>query len=379
MNYNTAVNFLKNSMIFQMSLGSKELFHSNVWWWLIENDKNFIKVFIPDFEPAKYHNGEYIRAKREEQNRDILIWLEDDNGNKSHIVIENKIKALPTIEQLKKYTINLRDCLFLKGILTGIGICTLDLTELKGLNGVQGEWSYADYDTISSRIIEIAKTSGSIIIKNHLEQIEEYCNILNCINLILDENINRHKNVLTYECDDVLYDLRIADIFKKHKGSQFINYVKSKKDELEKLKPDGYNLILSQSFHNGKTTLDMRFSNWVNEGSIYTLLGVQIEGDQFRIIAEKNAQLEGISSDIIYETFKNKWFDDSYDKDASRFIFGNETTMKPRKGKKYNKYSTNGYCFIYQYFDVSKIDGRYDSLFKMIKIYLAKASMILKQ
>ena len=39
--------FLKNSLMYQMSLGSKELFHSNVWGWLLENDKSFIKVFYP--------------------------------------------------------------------------------------------------------------------------------------------------------------------------------------------------------------------------------------------------------------------------------------------------------------------------------------------
>ena len=31
MDYKTAVDYLKKSMIYQMSLGSKELFHSNVW------------------------------------------------------------------------------------------------------------------------------------------------------------------------------------------------------------------------------------------------------------------------------------------------------------------------------------------------------------
>ena len=46
----TNVNFLKSSLLFQMSLGSKELYHSNVWAWLIENDHNFVKVFFPDFQ-----------------------------------------------------------------------------------------------------------------------------------------------------------------------------------------------------------------------------------------------------------------------------------------------------------------------------------------
>ena len=217
MDYKTAVDYLKKSMIYQMSLGSKELFHSNVWGWLIENDKNFINVFIPTFEIENYNKGCNIWSKREEKNRDILIWLEDNNGNKQHIVIENKIKTLPTTHQLEEYTVNLGNSLFFHGVLTGIGPCTLDLNELDGKNGVTGNWSYVSYEEISDRILEIAMHSKSELIKNHFEQIEEYCHILKCINLILDTNINSHNNYLTYDCDyDTLNSLRIADIFKKH-------------------------------------------------------------------------------------------------------------------------------------------------------------------
>ena len=381
MDYDAAVNYLKNSMIYQMSLGSKELFHSNVWAWLIENDKNFIKVFIPSFEIANYKDGENIWARREDKNRDILIWLEDNNGEKQHIVIENKIKALPTVHQLEKYTVNLGDSSFLHGVLTGIGPCILDLEKPDGFDfkKLSGKWSYVNYEEIANKILEIATQSTSGIIKNHFDQIEEYCQILKCINLILDANINKHKNCLTYDCDyESLDALRIADIFKKHKGSQFINYVKDRKNELEELKPEGYWLIIGQSFHNGKTTLDIRFSNWTNDDTPYNLLGVQIEGDQFRIAAEKNIYVEKITADNVYESFKNEWFDDSYDKDKNKTIFGNQTTMKPRKGKKYDAYITDRYCFIYQYYDVSKAGNDYESLFESIKFYISKASTLLK-
>ena len=37
---------LKKNPILHMSLGSKELFHSNFWAWLFEIDKEFVKVFL---------------------------------------------------------------------------------------------------------------------------------------------------------------------------------------------------------------------------------------------------------------------------------------------------------------------------------------------
>lgn len=201
---------------------------------------------------------------------------------------------------------------------------------------------------------------------------------MNCINLILDENIQKHSNVLTYDCDNKsLNDLRIADIFKKHKGSQFLNYLKAHQKELETMEPNGYDLTISQSFNNCKTTIDVRFYKRKDENTPYNLLGVQIEGNQFRIVAEKNAHLENITADDIYNDLANKWFDDSYD--DNRFIFGNKTTMKPRHNKKYDTYCTSGYCFVYQYFDVDKIDNSYESLYQLIKKYIDKASKLLEE
>ena len=196
--------------------------------------------------------------------------------------------------------------------------------------------------------------------------------------MILDENINRHKDVLTYEYDyDTLKVLRIADIFKKHKGAQFLNYIIQHKDELEKYKPAGYDLKICQSFHNNRSTLDVRFSNWKDEKTDYKLLGVQIEGDQFRIVGEKNINFGNVTPNSFYDSLKDVWFDDSYDKNTNRSVFGNQTSMKPRNNQKYDSYNTNTYCFVYQYFDVNKVDRSYESLFEMIKYYIAKASKLL--
>ena len=52
--------FFKNSLLFQASLGSKELFHSNIWAWLIEMDNDFLGVFFDGINLAetKYYNAE---------------------------------------------------------------------------------------------------------------------------------------------------------------------------------------------------------------------------------------------------------------------------------------------------------------------------------
>ena len=58
--YYEAVEKLKPSLVFAMSKGSHELFHSNIWAWLIEKDSRFARAFIPDIK------GEIEAVKREE-------------------------------------------------------------------------------------------------------------------------------------------------------------------------------------------------------------------------------------------------------------------------------------------------------------------------
>ena len=47
-NLNSKIEKLKNSPVFALTLGAKELCHSNFWKWLIDKDKNFAKVFFGD-------------------------------------------------------------------------------------------------------------------------------------------------------------------------------------------------------------------------------------------------------------------------------------------------------------------------------------------
>ena len=91
------------SLIFAMSHGSHELFHSNIWAWLINKDQAFVKVFFPDVK------GRFLRVKREEGNRDLTIWMENADGKEKAYVIENKFKSFPRKGQLLDYREGLND------------------------------------------------------------------------------------------------------------------------------------------------------------------------------------------------------------------------------------------------------------------------------
>ena len=132
-----AVEQLDNSIIYQMSLNSHELFHSNLWAWLMEKDRRFISVFFPELSAAE-------KIRREEDNRDITIWYDDNNA----YVIENKFKSIPTEAQLISYEKKLRlENKFAKGILTGICKPAISI----GM-GALSNWSFLSYEEIANRI-----------------------------------------------------------------------------------------------------------------------------------------------------------------------------------------------------------------------------------
>lgn len=374
MEFIRSINFLKNSLIYQMSLGSKELFHSNVWVYLLENDIEFLKVFLPDFEFDEYKKDGF-QVFREKANRDIIIYLENRSGSKTHITIENKIKSLPHIEQLEDYTKYVDGRAFQQGILTGIGDNIIDFSSSEKL---KDKWIYVNYEAISERIRRIAANSKSETIQQNLHIINEYCDILNAINFSLNHYLILSRGKLDYSCEK-LYALRIADVYKKLKGSNFISFVNKYRNEIESYCPKNYELRINSGFHNGKATLDIRFCNYKDINVKYSVIGVQLEGDQFRIVAQKDIfDQTKVKADDLYELFKNSWFDDSYvSKGKNRKLFVFDTTMKATKGRKYDSYQTSSYCFIYQYFDISEGNNSYEKLLELIKHFMNKSAGIL--
>jgi len=108
--FSEAINELKSNFLFLISLGSKELFHSNMIAWILEQQNKVceyevLRLFIK--EVAKLEVGIITDDNkpiigREENKIDLTIkWKEGDNWNL--IFIENKMKSIPTPKQLNEY------------------------------------------------------------------------------------------------------------------------------------------------------------------------------------------------------------------------------------------------------------------------------------
>lgn len=112
-----------------MSLGSKELFHSNFWAYLIRTNeyRRLIHAFFKDFDLQTFD-----KVERENKHRDLTIF--DKNGKE--YLIENKIKSYPDEDQLKEYS----GGSFIKGSITGIKEHPFKLDK----------WKFTSYSEIAS-------------------------------------------------------------------------------------------------------------------------------------------------------------------------------------------------------------------------------------
>lgn len=331
---------LEQSPIYHMSLGSMELFHSNFWYWLMNKDKNITKaVFFHDIDLDKK-----ITIKREDKRRDIVIY----NGN-SKYVIENKFKSLPSKEQLIKYT---EDNNF-KGIITGI------IEPDFKLDG----WSFLSYKVISQKLSAVIQTSQSFTEFERTLALE-YCDVIDNLNKLLIDQLNMTNNVLSYHCKN-LEQYRLEDLYRKLKGNDFLTFFK--KQNLESLQVDGYELHFNQDFNRKSVTLELCYKSLEDKLKI----GVQLHGMQYRLFAHEKYH---VSFDEIFNRYASiGWFDASFNK-KDKTIFGHATNMKPRGNNQYNKYSSKywDYNFVYQYYPF------YDIEYKTLSEIIVKDLMKLK-
>jgi hypothetical protein len=102
---------LDSNFLFQASLGSKELFHSNMLAWILkQEDENgrfpalekFIKQFTRANDNVEIKSRKDFKIFREKSNLDLVVAYRQKAGVK-FVVIENKVKSVPTNHQLLKY------------------------------------------------------------------------------------------------------------------------------------------------------------------------------------------------------------------------------------------------------------------------------------
>ena len=167
-----AYSILSSSPLFNLSLSSKELFHSNFLAWLAQHYPNFFVEICKELGcKADWSNAEW-NVKREYKNFDLCITSDE----KIVMVLENKVKSIPTKAQLDEYVEKLKK--EEKQYEGNIDLILLSLsTSFPDKNAIEGEkkWQIRNYEDLCT-----ATRKHMQLINNqyHKALIEDYCSFV---------------------------------------------------------------------------------------------------------------------------------------------------------------------------------------------------------
>ena len=162
----TIVNDLKKSPLFNLSLASKELFHSNFLYWL-SRYKWDVFVSVMSQLANQENNFDWDKDKcmvfREKNNFDLSVW----NNNKVIFVLENKVKSIPYENQLNKYTNESEGAIHI----------LLSLTEMQNCPKDWVQKNYCNLSKILTSFVPNDNSYGGLLIKDYAEYIKNLHNL----------------------------------------------------------------------------------------------------------------------------------------------------------------------------------------------------------
>ena len=331
---------LNKSTLFRLSLGSKELFHSNFLAWLAENSLAFNQAIF-EFLDLRECCIKPTTINREKEHIDL--WLEyeiqeNQNTPKVKVFIENKVKSIPYKSQLDAYAEkqeskkekDVENYYILLSLYRPSFIDHNDTYESQLGNGKSVTWHYLSYATLERLLMEnvveyfIIGTYEAFILKDYIEFIHE----LNHMGDYIRDSVENKQFFLSHPNQD--WDdfnrVRMGDFYEKFRYAILAEYLY---DELEK-KKISENVIMGV---NPGTCKDDELSNaqdaiYINTGMSHShglidikivlnqeqapksrkVIGIQIQNGQLRRLVETNAK--GKAIDIVKDNAIIKdWFD----------------------------------------------------------------------
>jgi hypothetical protein len=140
---------LEGDVLFTMSLGSKELFHSNLLGWYLRRFPGVRAALLDAWEvPAQPADADaHVCVLRESQHFDLMVH----EPGRRVLVIENKVFALPDTAQLEEYE---------KQAPRGAALVLLSLTD-PGWEEYRG-WRYRSYGDLRSVLLPLVPDIAAV-------------------------------------------------------------------------------------------------------------------------------------------------------------------------------------------------------------------------
>ncbi len=309
------INALNANPMFHMSLASKELFHSNFLYWLWKLDASKFLTLLDKLSECNDFSRltpETIEVKREYQHFDLCVL--EKGTNNVLLVIENKVKSIPYVEQLNEYTGKLDgDC---KKVLLTLMQDFPDRENVRNDN-----WNIIDYNLLATRIKEcFSSITGAekIFIDHYLKFIEQLNGL---VKEWLDDYNNRKLVLLNEDIHNAAYELRLHDLYGKLYYSRMaceINKILSDKGLLNGWGTQRDKKISAKAEY---TMVQPMITIAIPEVYNDAEFCIQIQGNHYRhAIARPNAKFEDVKNE--FEQYKDVcdfWWPEKYTKKFTHF------------------------------------------------------------
>lgn len=310
----------KNPM-FRISLGSKELFHSNFLAFLCDCNKqaflNMIYHLLPEGKKINVNEllGKELTIYREKENLDLCICHTENKKDCIDIVIENKVKSIPYIEQLDEYRQTAAKPQYKNSASVTYILLTL-ATEFPNKEAIAEDWNIITYDQLVEAIKQYyRKNNMEPRLQQYIEDYTDFIDKLSALQIVDKFNDEPFHNPAIIEA---YHKKKLSDLYLKQRGSYFICLLLNKITEAQennrlgkidikqgaKSQASGKNvgdnsknaiIYLASGMNRGKSTITIHIYPKESQSS-YAL---QIEGNQYRhmfiqsgLIAKRNEKIE---------------------------------------------------------------------------------------
>lgn len=315
--------WLHQNPMFRISLGSKELFHSNFLAFLWDCDKqaflNMINDLLPEGKKINVNEllkNDKLTIYREKENLDLCICHTENNKECIDIIIENKVKSIPYIEQLDEYRQTAAKSQDKNS--TAVTYILLTLAEVfpnkKAI--IESGWNIITYDQLVKAIKQYYhKNNIEPRLQQYVADYTDFIEKLSALQIVDKFNDEPFHNPAIIEA---YHKKKLSDLYLKQRGSYFICLLLNKITEAQeknrlgkievkwgaKSQASGKNVVdnsknaiiyLASGMNRGKSTITIHIYPKESQSS-YAL---QIEGNQYRhmfiqsgLIAKRNEKIE---------------------------------------------------------------------------------------
>lgn len=337
-----SVKTLQDSPLFQLSLTSKELFHSNFLYWLGVTYRDLFKETFSNLGCRMAAWPEDWTVEREYKaaksiSLDLCVKGPGKKG-KIYLVLENKVKSIPNQQQLNRYVA-------IRNVAPTCDFVLLSLVTNFPNKGQIGSkvWKIKSYDNLSDALKNALSSYVSRVSTYHEEIIKDYIQLAKGLHgLFWNLTVNDNDQYYDDNVSQVYANLRMDDVYEKVRASSIVEKLAEKlRDRLGKEShiaiESGYKIeeIGESTEHRlAKIYVDSGYTNkqGIVEAKVKIndryVLTIQIQGEQYRHAIEwfntvqdqwEQTQQERLPSGWFSSTAHNKQLDDQT-KDHCKYV-----------------------------------------------------------